>query len=338
MRLVVFLFILSVISTSAMSGQVTLKNGDILTGTIVRKEAAHLLLSTAYAGEIKIQWSEIVSLTTEKPLVLVLKNDTSIENAKLTAVTNGTGSVTAENIEQTFDVALSDIKYINPSIEVSGKGTKVSGRINAGSTITSGNTDSETYNLDAKVVMRSKDNRTTVGATHYRASDNNVETEDKTTAYLQYDHFMTNRRYVYGNTNFSRDRFADEKLKSTIGLGYGHQFWESDARNLSLEGGLAFVNEDNYVAPDDSYTAARWAVDYDQKFYKNKIVFFHNHEGLQSLSDSADLSITSETGLRFPLVSGMFASIQANIDWEKTPPPGTNSTDRKLLFNLGYAW
>jgi putative salt-induced outer membrane protein YdiY len=329
---------LSLFSLPALSGQVTLKNGDTLTGTIVRKEGAHLLLSTSYAGEIKIQWSEIVSLSADKPLVLVLKNDTSIEEAKLTAITDGKSSVAAKTIEQSFDVALADIKYINPSIEVSGKGTKVSGRVNAGSTLTSGNTESETYNLDAEVVMRSRDNRTTVGATHYRASDNNVDTEDNSSAYLQYDHFLTNKRYIYGNTRFSRDKFADQKLKSTIGLGYGHQFWESDTRNLSVEGGLAFVNEDNYVAADDSYTAARWALDYDQKLYKNKIVFFHKNEGLQSLSDSAESSITSQTGLRFPLLSGMFASIQANIDWEKTPPAGTKSTDRKLLFNLGYAW
>lgn len=338
MRSVVILLMLSIASLPVMASKITLKNGDILSGTIIRKEGSHLILSTTYAGKIKIQWSEITSLTADKPLVLVLKNDTSIENARLTAGITGTSTVTAENIDQPFDVSLSDIKYINPSIEVSGKGIKVTGRINAGTIITSGNTESETYNLDTEVVLRSRDNRTTLGAKHYRASEDNIESENNTIANLQYDHFLTSKRYVYGNTTFARDKFADQKLKSTIGLGYGHQFWESDTRNLSVEGGLAFVNEDNFVAADDSYTAARWAVDYDQKLYKNKIVLFHKNEGLQSLSDSADLSIISETGLRFPLLSGMFASIQANIDWEKTPPPGTKSTDRKLLFNLGYAW
>jgi len=338
MKFIFTIFALSVLAMSAQADIVTLKNGDKLSGTVVSKEGNSLVFKTTYAGELKISWSDIVSLTTDKPVVVVLDNDTSIEAAKLTPTTNGSASITTPNVGQPVEVALASVKYINPSIEASGKGVKVTGRVNAGVSIASGNSVNESYNADAEVIMRTKTNRTTVGANLYQSSDSNIDTEEKYAAYLKYDHFLAAKRYIYGNTTFDRDKFKDQKLKSTVGLGYGHQFWETDSRNLALEAGVAFVNDDFFVAADENYTAGRWAIKYDQKLYKNNIQFFHEHEGLVDFSDADNLTITSKTGFRFPLLTGLVASIQANVDWDKSPPAGTGSTDRKILFNLGYAW
>jgi putative salt-induced outer membrane protein YdiY len=338
MKIILYTLALSLVSMSVYADTVTLNNGDRLTGSIVRKEDSNLVFKTSFAGEIKLKWTEISSIKTDKPVVLVLDNDTSIEGASLEPTTTGSAGVRTANVTQSMDIALASVKYINPSIATSGKGVKVSGRINAGASITTGNSDTESYHMDGEVIMRSKTNRFTVGANLYQAKDNSVDTEDKSAAYLKYDHFLNAKQYIYGNTTFARDTFKDQKLKSTIGFGYGHQFWETPSRNLALEGGLAFVNDDYFVAADENYTAGRWAIRYDQKMYKDKIQFFHNHEGLLDLSDTENLTITSQTGFRFPLLAGMNAAIQANIDWDKSPPAGTGSTDRKILFSIGYAW
>ncbi len=329
---------LSLASASVLADTVTMKNGDRLTGTIVSKTDGNLIFKTGFAGDITLNWGEISSLTTDKPVVLVLDNDTSIEAANLLPGAGGMANIQTANVGNPMQVALGSVKYINPPVEVSGKGVKVSGRINAGASIASGNSDTESYNLDGEVIMRTKQNRTTVGANLFRASDNGNDTEDKAAAYLKYDHFLNDKQYIYGNTTFARDKFKDQKLKSTIGLGYGHQFWESPSRNLALEAGVSFVNDDYFTTADENYTAGRWAIFYDQKMYKDKIQFFHRHEGLIDLSDTENLTITSQTGFRFPLLAGMNAAIQANVDWDKSPPAGFGSTDRKILFSVGYAW
>jgi len=316
----------------------TLNNGDRLTGTIIRKEDSNLVFKTDYAGEIKIKWDQVTAVTTDKPVQLTLDNGTAIEKASLSPAQDKTAEIKAENINNDLEIKLSSVKYINPSDVVSGKGIKVSGRVNAGVNIASGNSDTESYNLDTEVVMRGKINRFTVGANLYRASDNSVDTEDKSSAWLKYDHFTSKKSYVYGNTSFARDKFKDQKLKSTIGLGYGIQFHESDERNFLIEGGLNYVNDDYFIAMDDDYAAGRWSLRYDQKFYKKRLQFFHNHEGLFDLDDTGNMNIYSQTGFRFPILSGMNASLQLNVDWDNQPVAGTASTDRKLLFNLGYSW
>lgn len=338
MKSIFYLLALSLITLTVHADSVTLKNGDKISGTVVNKEDGNLIFKTSYAGEIKIAWSEIVSLSTDKPVVVVLDNDTSIEAAKLAPSESGTASISTPNVGKPVDVALASVKYINPSIEASGKGVKITGRVNVGVSIASGNSDNESYNADTEVILRTKTNRTTVGANLYQANDNGTDTEDKSAAYLKYDHFLNAKQYIYGNTSFARDKFKDQKLKSTVGMGYGHQFWESDSRNLALEAGVAFVNDDYFVTADENYTAGRWAIKFDEKLYNKKVQFFHQHEGLIDFSDTDNLTVTSQTGFRFPLLTGMVASIQANVDWDKSPPAGTGSTDRKILFNIGYAW
>ena len=325
------------LGNQADADTLTLKNGDKLTGTVVKKETDKIIFKTSYAGDISISWSEVASLDTEQPVELVLTDQTSMK-ATIHSTQAGTVTLKPESMPAPVTVALDKVQYVNPSPVVTGKGIKISGRANAGFAVSNGNTDNNSYNLDAEVVLRSKINRFTVGTTLYKASEDNMDTADESTLYLKYDHFLNKKQYLYGNTSFARDKFKDRKLKSTIGLGYGHQFWESDQRNLSLEGGLTYVNEDFYVAADDNYAAARWALKFDQKMFDNRIQFFHLHEGLVGLEDRNNVSITSQTGFRFPIYAGMNASIQMNIDWDKSPAPGFVKTDRKYLFNLGYAW
>ena len=48
--------------------QVSLKNGDRLTGTIVKSDAKTLVLKTEAAGDVTFQWSAIDAITSTQPL------------------------------------------------------------------------------------------------------------------------------------------------------------------------------------------------------------------------------------------------------------------------------
>jgi hypothetical protein len=50
------------------------------------------------------------------------------------------------------------------------------------------------------------------------------------------------------------------------------------------------------------------------------------------------VSVRSKTGVRVPLLRGLGASAQLNLDWESRPAPGHKSTDSTLLFGVDYAW
>lgn len=323
-------------STGADADTLIMHNGDRLTGTVVSKQDNILTLNTPYAGTLRIQWSEVRQLISEKPVQVILEDDTRLTGTLLPSE-DGKVRIRADEVLETAPIALSEVRYINPPVEVNG-GVRIKGWVNVGVNISSGNTDTEQYHLDAETVARTLENRFTLGATFNRTTDSGTETASNATGYGKYDHFLSEQWYTYANALFTRDEFKDLKLRTTLGLGSGYQFFESEPLSLSLEGGLTYVNEDFYHKEDESYPAGRWALDYERLLFGTRLRFFHKHEGLAGLTDVDDLLILSKTGIRAPLGQGLTASAQVDVDWDNTPAAGNDSTDTRYLLNLGYEW
>jgi len=319
----------------ALADEVYLANGDRVSGTVVKKAGDVLTVMTEFAGEIGIAWDKVVSVSTEAPVVVQLDDATLLTGA-LARSGDGSVGIAGSGLVQAGQVPVAQIAMINPPAPENG--VKLSGRANAGVYIAKGNTDKEAYHGDIEAVARTKQNRFTAGAIYNQAVNDGVESENNATAYLKYDHFLTEKWYSYANAVLFKDDFADLNLRSSLGVGAGYQFMESELTNLSLEGGLSYVNEDFDLAPDDSYPAARWSLNYDHFLYPNRLQFFHFHEGLLGLQDTKDIIIITRTGLRAMLTDNFTATAEVDVDWDNTPSPGNDRVDTRYLFNLGYGW
>lgn len=330
------LICLTTITAVAQADEIIMQNGDRISGTVVSKQGDTLLFATPYAGELKILWHKVISLRTDKPVHIRLNDQNSIQ-AQVAPAGPGTVQLQGKELGTQDAIAISKIAQINPPKVATDAGVKVKGYINAGFELKQGNSDTEKLHLDTEVVARTKENRYTIGAEYNREKDQNTETVSNRLGYMKYDHFLREKWYLYANGSFKKDKFKDLNLRSTIGLGSGRQFWESDERNLSLEAGLTYVNDDFIVTTDNDYAALRWAIKYDQRFLK-KLQLFHEHEGLQGLESSGDVSIRSKTGIRVPIVDNLKATAQLNADWENNPAPGKEREDLTWLLSLGYHW
>ncbi len=315
--------------------EVYLANGDRVSGTVIKKQGDILTLKTDFAGEIEIAWDKVVTVSTEAPVVVQL-DDATLLKGTLARSDDGSVGIAGSELVQAGQVPVARVALINPPAPQNG--VKLSGRANAGVYIAKGNTDKESYHGDIEAIARTKQNRFTAGAIYNQALDDGVESENNATAYLKYDHFFTDKWYTYANTVLFKDDFADLNLRTSLGLGAGYQFIESELTNLSLEGGLSYVNEDFDLAPDDSYPAARWSLNYDHFLYPDRLQFFHFHEGLLGLQDTKDIIIITRTGLRAMLTDSFTATAEVDVDWDNTPSPGNDRVDTRYLFNLGYGW
>ncbi|HXT76099.1 MAG TPA: hypothetical protein VN780_07380, partial [Candidatus Eisenbacteria bacterium] len=65
--------VLCVLANSAQADQLTLKNGDRISGTIVKSDAKTLLIKTEFAGDVNVQWDAVISIVSLQPLHLELK-------------------------------------------------------------------------------------------------------------------------------------------------------------------------------------------------------------------------------------------------------------------------
>jgi putative salt-induced outer membrane protein YdiY len=310
-------------------------NGDRLTGHIARLENGKLVLATDYAGEINIELGKVSSLTSDQVMTVELD-----KTRRMYGFLSGSGKqlkLRSETDAEPVDLAPDQVSNILPG-RLTGREWKTSGHINVAASDSKGNTVVNHSHLDAETVTQREKFRITAGATLNRTTDHNVESESNALGYLKYDRFLDRNWYGYGNTTVEHDKFKDIKLRDTIGLGRGHDAIVSSRTNLSLEGGLSYVFTDFYSTPDQHYPAVRLALRYDHFLVENRLQFFHQSEvfiGLDSLKRSF---AHTKTGLRFPLRNNFVATLEYDVDWDGDPPAGNVTTDRDLLFTLGYHW
>src|SRR5579884_1565268 len=75
-------FLLALVSGLALlADQVTLKNGDRLTGTVVKMDGSKLTFKTEMAGDVSIDWKNVTELTSKSKVYVGLKKGQVVEGS-----------------------------------------------------------------------------------------------------------------------------------------------------------------------------------------------------------------------------------------------------------------
>ena len=291
--LVIAITLSTVLVAPVMADEIRLKNGDRLSGKVVRMEEGKLIFETSYAGEITIKWDEISNLSTEEPIRVMLSDETSLEGVTKSDEA-GKIIVKTDQIREPISLELADVKTINP--KPAAPPVTFSGNANFGLTSTSGNTDSGNLHFDGRFGARTIKTRTTIGGEYNRQETDGETTVDNALGYLSFDYFYRPKWFFYASSTLQKDDFQDLNLRSTFGAGTGYQFFESKKMNLSVRGALSYVNNDYDIGQDDSFAAGAWAIDFDWFLWKDRIQFFHLDDGFISLENSDDIIIRTRTG------------------------------------------
>ncbi len=323
-----------------------MRNGDRLTGRIVHKKDDVLTFATSYAGTLTLKWSDVASLSTDKPVTLVIGDEHVVTGTLAGGVKPGRAElapagppVASAAYLAPRDIALDAVRYVNPTSDESGTGIVWNGHVNAGGASTTGNSINGSLHADVDTSGRALEYRLLGGGELNHATDHHTETVFNWRLHGEYDRFYEKQTFFsYARTTFEHDRFQSLDLRSTAGGGMGYQFFESPPLNLSLQGGIDYVDVNNISVPDDRYAAAAWVLRYDQKPWKLDMQFFHQEDGTVSLDSPSNVVLHTQTGVRAPLRGGINATVQYNFNWNNRPPAGSDSADRTLLFTLGYGW
>ncbi len=318
----------------AVADVVVLQNGDRLSGHIVHKRDATLVFEATHAGKVSIPWQEINTLTTDKPVIVMLRDHTGLTTETLAAAGGGRVRLDISARELPMD----QIAYLNPAPEQSGIGVSYRGRANLAATDTDGNSTSRRIYADAELAARAKDYRYNLRAKINRQQESGQQTASNWRTDGNYDWFLDQRTFRYVRSSFEHDRFKDIDLRSTVGGGYGLQLLENDRTSVSVRGGLDYVVVDHRTARNDDYPALGWGLRATHLLETFDIELFHDQDGFIRIGSGNDITLSSRTGLRAPIAAGMNASVQLNLDWEQEPAPGRKSTDTVLLVGLGYEW
>jgi len=325
------LLLMLLASAICRGDQVTLDNGDRLTGTVKGLAAGKLVIGTEYAGDVSVDVKRIASLKTDSDMTVVLDDDT-----RLYGRLSGNGQK-LEIADSGEPVDVTRVSKLEPG-RTTGDEWKFSGRVSIGASDIRGNTNERNLNWDAEGVARQGKNRYTLGGRGVYGSDSGEETDNNTILYAQYDRFVSKKWYSYGNVNLQNDKFDDIKLRAVGGAGVGYQWFDTERTKLALEAGPSYVYTEYYGQATEQFLAARLVTKFDYWLWKDTVQFFNYNEFYYSLQDQENSFLRSQTGFRLPLVDKFMAIVQLNLDWDGNPPQGKVALDRTLIISLGYRW
>jgi putative salt-induced outer membrane protein YdiY len=324
-------FLVALPSTAA---QLDLKNGDKLTGTVIKLEGNRLLFKTDYAGVVTIDWRQVGKLTTDQD-VTVLTNDRRLLEGRMTASPDDGYTIETRGGE-VIQADQTMVATVNPEDWKIGRATHWTGVVNASLKLDRGNSDKEEIDFDGEATMRREDDRLEFrGELEYDTSLGST-TKQKWLASGNYDSFVTRQKYYAMNASAEHDRFKGLNLRYHLGPAVGYQWFEESRRNLRAEVGLYFSSSDIESKPNNESLATGWLIDGDYTFDSADVTAYHWQNMI--LSNPQNMNFKSRTGLRVPLGGGFLGSAEIEANWDAETAASTDKTELIYRFKLGYGW
>lgn len=325
----IFVVCLVLCSLPALADQLRMKNGDVLTGTLEKMEAGSLVFKTEYAGTLTIKYAQVDSVKTEKDVDVYLSNGKSF-TGKVNFEGNGTSCVVGNGHEEKVECA--SIVGLNRDPNR----VKYKAGVNAGYNQSEGNSPTEALHVDGKVVVDFGSNRVLANGEVNNKYEKSSLTKENWLAYGEYDRFFTEKFYWQLNNLNSHDKFKDLELRNSVSTGPGYQFFKSKDLNLFASAGPAYVWEQHNDEADRTYAAGQWNLNFDWWAWPGWVQVFHRQIGLLDMEDTGRLVFKTWQGVRVPIIDSLYTTLEYDLSYDSTSPPGKKDVDQEWIFSLGY--
>jgi putative salt-induced outer membrane protein YdiY len=337
-RIVIVVVSLVLCAQICRGDEILLKNGDRISGKIQHLVEGKLTIEAEVAGTVKVDLSNIQTLSSDEPIEVNLKDKTGFRQ-KVSSAGPGRFAIEGDESVKAQHFAVADIVSINPPPKPKPKWT---GDISVGITSTHGNTKTDMISASANFSKRTEKDRTTINTDYAKGEQEDPDTgetvtiEDWWRAKGKYDYFFSKKMYGYVDGRYEKDAVAELDRRMIIGVGGGYQWIESENMNFSSEFGLASLYEkyDNET-DSNSEISLQLGYNFDKKLRKN-IKLVHDLTYYPAIDKFSDYYLTTTAGVRADFTEMFFVTAKAIFTYDATPAIGAGSTDVKYFLGLGY--
>ena len=243
-------------ATPMLGDQIELRNGDRLTGTIVKSDGKTLVLNTDFAGEITIKFETIRALNSAGDVNITLGNTTTVGTLSSTddhviVATKTTGAIEGPTSSITMmrnpDEEAAYQKGLHP-----GWANGWSGGLNVGFTLTAGNSETRNLNIAFTAVRTGANDKITLYENTVRDVTGKVNrvpisptlyTANQNAGGMRYDFNLGPRIFVFASADFFANQLQGLDLRSILGGGIGFHAIKRPKTTLDLLAGLSYTHE-----------------------------------------------------------------------------------------------
>jgi len=308
--------------------QIILKNGDRVTGSIVKKEGKNLTVKTDVMGTVTIPWDQVTDLKTGETLNVVLSGQTEEPPAVTKATISATnGQVTLSPAQGgAVTVAPERIEAIRDAVEQQSYERMLrpgllqlwTGTLSFGLAGTAGNARTSTFSTNVTASRTTHGDMTSMYFNSVKSSASingvNSATANAIRGGWKYGRHVGPRMEVSAFNDWEHDRFQNLDLRFVIGGGLGYRSWKSKRGELSLQAGVDY-DRDKFSATDDTSALARIS---SEGYFGNDFNFKLNGATklVQSFRMFNNLSDTGQYRANFDLSAD--TRLRKWLDWNLT--------------------
>ena len=324
-RKITVLIILLGISLGSFSDVVFLENGDRISGDIRQIWGNILIIEPQYSDPIEIDRDIVVGIESDKMLAIEL--DGSRETPYFISRSLEEGRAILNSEEAKSDVSLNSIKRAE---EIKDFDWNIN--FDLGSTLSRGNTDSQTTNLqwDGNLVI--KDHRIKSDLFISREEFDGEKTKAKDRINLGYNYFFVDQWFFAVNLAAERDPIALLNSRYSLSPAIGYDFLDDPNRYLHVQLGAGYSSERSNNLTSTS-TTIDWKLNFYWELLSGDLQFFHDQNLLKNLEGRKNFVFYSQTGFRYEINEDIYLNLQANYDYDSEP--AANAKEEDLTFIIG---
>lgn len=314
---------------------VTLRNGDRITGEVIRLERGRLEFKTDDAGTLYLEWDKLSSVLATR-LVEVLTTDGrrflgSLGRApdRSIAVVTSAGDVS---------LAMSEVTLITPI----GRSfwSKLDGSIDVGFNYTRSSGVAQ-LNVNSNTVFRKPASSVRLtGSLTQTQKDDSEGRDDRGSLEASYLRFPWQRWFITGAMRFETNESLGLELRSQVAGAIGPRLVNTNQAQLSLGGGIVF-NDERGVDVESTrnveglfvFTTSYYT--YDRPKTNVDIVFQY----YPSLSNPGRHRMQLDAGVKRELLKDFFVALNLFNTYDSRPPnPAADTNDVGVVASIGWTY
>jgi putative salt-induced outer membrane protein YdiY len=333
-------------AAAARADQVTLKNGDRITGAVVKYDGKNLVIKSDLAGDVTIPWENVTAVNSSNPLYVGLKNSQTVlgtlttTDNKVEVATKEAGKVdtTRESVlsirnaseQQAYETEIE--RYRNPRLV-----DLWAGFVDLGYSQTGGNAQTNNIAVSANANRATSRDKIGVTFTSLFASSNingkKINTANAIRGGIAYNLNLSPKAYVFAATDLEYDEFQGLDLRFAPNGGIGYHIITNPKTTFDFLGGAGvnrefFTNGLNRTSGEALLGEELVHKISERTTFREKLVFFPN------LTHGGDYRMNFDLGMATALRRWLSWQLTFSDRYLSNPIAGRKGND--TIFTTGF--
>ncbi len=323
-----------------------MKNGDRLSGEILKFDGKNLTVKSEFAGTVTIPWDAVTGVSSGVPLNVGLKDGQVIVGPVATADDKFRISTQAAG---PVAVAKESIEFIRSKEEQAAYETEIdryrnpriidlwTGGVDLGFSTSQGNVNTSAINVSANANRETSRDKINVHLTSIYANSDasgmSITTANAMRGGIGYNLNVNSKLFAFGSVDLEFDEFQNLDLRFAPAGGFGYHAWKTARTAFDLQGGASLNRE--FFATGLERTSGEVLLGQEFNFkmtektsFREKFVIFPN------VTDTGSYRMNFDASANTALLGWLGWQVALSDRFLSNPVPGRQKND--ILLTTGF--